>query len=59
MEAFEEGEAGQKFYASILREDAVMLFPGGMRIDGREHILQSLGSQPWRRLKLRTHVWCR
>jgi hypothetical protein len=42
-----EGDAGRKFYASVLREDAVMLFPGGMRIVGRERILQSLGSQPW------------
>jgi ketosteroid isomerase-like protein len=42
-----QGDAGQKFYASVLREDAVMLFPGGMRIDGRENILASLSSQPW------------
>lgn len=42
-----EGDAGKKFYASVLREDAVMLFPGGMRIVGRERILESLGTQPW------------
>jgi len=42
-----EGDAGKKFYASVLREDAVMLLPGGMRIAGRESILQSLGAQPW------------
>jgi ketosteroid isomerase-like protein len=42
-----QGDAGHKFYASVLREDAVMLFPGGMRIDGRENILASLSSQPW------------
>lgn len=41
------GDAGKEFYASVLREDAVMLLPGGMRIDGRERILQSLGAQPW------------
>ncbi|MBM0104368.1 nuclear transport factor 2 family protein [Steroidobacter sp. S1-65] len=41
------GDAGRKFYASVLREDAVMLFPGGMRIEGRERILESLGAQPW------------
>ncbi|GFE78481.1 hypothetical protein GCM10011487_04810 [Steroidobacter agaridevorans] len=41
------GDAGKKFYASVLREDAVMLFPGGMRIAGRERILESLGTQPW------------
>ncbi len=42
-----EGDAGKRFYGSILRDDAVMLFPGGMRIVGRECILQSLGSQSW------------
>jgi hypothetical protein len=42
-----KGNAGQVFYASILRDDAVMLFPGGLRIEGRERILESLGSQPW------------
>lgn len=42
-----EGEAAKAFYGSILREDAVMLFPGGMRISGRERILASFGTQPW------------
>lgn len=42
-----EGDAGKTFYASVLRDDAVMLFPGGIFIDGRESILQSLGAQPW------------
>lgn len=46
------GDAGKEFYASVLREDAVMLFPGGMRIDGRERILQSLGPQPWERFQI-------
>lgn len=41
------GGAGKDFYASVLREDAVMLFPGGIRIDGRKSILQSLGPLPW------------
>lgn len=47
-----EGDAGRKFYASVLREDAVMLFPGGMRIEGRERILESLGAQPWETFRL-------
>jgi len=42
-----EGDAGKSFYASVLREDAIMLFPGGVRITGRERILQSLNAQPW------------
>jgi hypothetical protein len=47
-----EGDAGKKFYASVLREDAVMLFPGGMRIVGRERVVQSLGAQPWNSFRI-------
>lgn len=39
--------AARKFYAAVLRDDAVMLFPGGMRLEGKECILQSIGVQPW------------
>jgi hypothetical protein len=48
----QHGDAGKKFYASVLRDNAVMLFPGGMRIDGRERILESLGAQPWESFKI-------
>lgn len=41
------GEAGKKFFKSVLRDDAVMLFPGGMLIAGKENILNSLAAQPW------------
>lgn len=47
-----EGDAGKKFYAALLREDAVMLFPGGTRIEGRAQILDSLGAQPWASFKI-------
>ena len=47
-----EGDAGKKFYASVLREDAVMLFPGGMRVEGRDRILESLGAQPWQSFRI-------
>jgi Domain of unknown function (DUF4440) len=40
-------DTGKNFYGSVLREDAVMVFPGGMRIVGREDILRSLAAQPW------------
>ena len=43
-----EGEAAVDFYDSILLEDAVMLFPGGMRVEGKAAILESFGSQPWK-----------
>ena len=42
-----EGQARKEFYASVLRDDTVMLFPGGMRIEGKDQILESIGSQPW------------
>jgi hypothetical protein len=47
-----DGDAGKKFYASILREDAAMLFSGGMRIIGRERVLQSLNAQPWNSFRI-------
>jgi hypothetical protein len=42
-----EGDAGRRFYRSILRDDAVMLFPGGFRLEGKQEILASLAAQPW------------
>lgn len=41
------GDAAREFYAGILREDAVMLFPGGLRIEGRRQILESFAARPW------------
>ncbi len=43
-----EGDAGKEFYSSVLSNDALMLFPGGMLIDGKEKILESLAAQPWK-----------
>ena len=40
-------EEAQKFYSSVLREDAVMVFPGGMQITGKDQILESFSPQPW------------
>ncbi|MGQ9427680.1 nuclear transport factor 2 family protein [Gilvimarinus sp. F26214L] len=37
----------QSFYGAILAPDAEMLFPGGMRITGRERILETMGGPPW------------
>jgi hypothetical protein len=42
-----DGDAGKRFYERILRNDSVMLFPGGMRLVGKDQILDSLGAQPW------------
>lgn len=41
------GPMARQFYSGLLRADAVMLFPGGLRIAGREAILESFGTQPW------------
>lgn len=40
-------EAGRKFYATVLQEDAVMVFPGGLLLRGKEEILKSFAAQPW------------
>lgn len=45
-------KASKKFYSSVLRDDAVMLFPGGMIIEGKEKILQSLAAQPWKSFQI-------
>ncbi|MBW4486256.1 MAG: nuclear transport factor 2 family protein [Trichocoleus desertorum ATA4-8-CV12] len=45
-------EASKKFYSSVLRDDAVMVFPGGMIINGKEKILQSLAAQPWKSFQI-------
>ncbi len=47
-----EGEASKKFYSSVLRDDAIMLFPGGMLVDGKEKILGSLDTQPWKSFQI-------
>lgn len=45
-------EASLRFYRSVLRDDAAMLFPGGMRISGKENILASLAAQPWESFRI-------
>ena len=51
LSSSEEG-AAQQFYNSLLAEDAVMVFPGGMLIQGKENILGSFGAQPWQSFRL-------
>ena len=40
-------EAGQAFYVPLLADGAVMLFPGGMLLSGKDEILASIAAQPW------------
>lgn len=47
-----EGEHGKRFYEEILRDDAVMAFPGGMLIVGKRKILESLAGQPWESFRI-------
>ena len=42
-----EGNAAVDFYHSLLLDDAVFLFPGGLRIEGKEDILESFVGKPW------------
>ncbi len=46
------GNAAKEFYSTRLAENASMLFPGGMRIEGKENILASFAAQPWQSFQL-------
>ncbi len=41
-----------KFYSNILAEDAEMIFPGGIRLIGREQILATMGGPPWQSFEI-------
>ena len=43
-----EGDAAKLFYTDVLRDDAVMLFPGGLIVSGKHNILESFSAQPWK-----------
>ncbi len=46
-------DAAQAFYRSLLTDDAVMVFPGGMLLRGKEQILESMDARPWTSFQLR------
>jgi hypothetical protein len=46
------GEAAVEFYERVLDETAVMLFPGGLVIEDRDAILESMAGQPWSSYRL-------
>lgn len=46
------GNAARDFYNSCLAEGAVMLFPGGLRIVGKDNILESFAAQPWQSFQI-------
>ena len=41
-------DAAREFYGPLLTEDTVMLFPGGLVLEGKKKILESMSAQPWR-----------
>lgn len=41
------GDAGRAFYDEALDEQAVMLLPGGIVLDDRAAIVESMSGQPW------------
>lgn len=41
------GEEATSFYRGVLDEDVVMLFPGGMVLQGADAVLPTLGVDPW------------
>jgi hypothetical protein len=46
------GEAARAFYDQVLDERVVMLLPGGMVLDDRATIVESMSGQPWSRYAL-------
>src|SRR3712207_2262403 len=47
-----DGETARAFYDRVLDERAVMLLPGGMVLDDRATLLESMSGQPWSRYAL-------
>jgi hypothetical protein len=44
--------AATQFYAALLADHAVMIFPGGVRVSGKQQILDTMGGPPWRWFEL-------
>jgi len=44
--------AAEEFYDAVLAEDARMLFPGGLQLEGKRAILDALAAQPWKSFDL-------
>ncbi len=48
-EALSKGrDVARGFYESLFLNETVMAFPGGMMVGGKEKILSSIDSQPWK-----------
>jgi hypothetical protein len=42
-----DGAAAAEFYAEVLAEDVLVLLPGGMVVDDREAVIDSMRGAPW------------
>jgi hypothetical protein len=47
-----DGETARAFYDEVLDERVVMLLPGGMVLDDRSTIVDSMSGRPWARFAL-------
>jgi len=47
-----ERSAAVDFYMTLLTDDAMMVFPGGMVLKGKEAVLDSLALQPWKSFEI-------
>jgi hypothetical protein len=41
------GEAARAFYADVLDDQPIMLLPGGILLDERSRIIESVSGRPW------------
>ncbi|HWB65462.1 MAG TPA: nuclear transport factor 2 family protein [Mycobacteriales bacterium] len=41
------GESAARFYDEHLAAEVLMLFPGGLVIDDRKQVVESMGGSPW------------
>jgi hypothetical protein len=47
------GEAAAAFYEAVLADDVLMLLPGGMVLDDRSVVVDSMRGSPWTSYELR------
>lgn len=47
-----EGSAAKDFYQTVLYKDVVMLFPGGLRLEGKQSVLATFAAQPWKSFQI-------
>ena len=48
----ESGEAATKHYDEVLSDDVLVIMPGGMVIDDRQQVVDSMGGAAWNRYEL-------